>query len=120
MKVCVKLYGTLRNNYPDYQDSTGIELELSNEATAKELISKLNIMESQGAVVTMNSKILKHNDKIPGNILLDSAIPTGHYPGRQRIFSRIRPVESREWVEPTHLVHITRQLRIPEYRMEVP
>ena len=67
MKTIVKLYGTLRDKFPDYQDSKGIEVELSNDATVKELLSNLNISESQGAVVTMNSRILKNDDKILKN-----------------------------------------------------
>ena len=67
MKTTVKLYGTLRDKYPDYQNSTGMEIELQNDATVKELLAALNILESQGAVVTMNSRILKTDDKIPGN-----------------------------------------------------
>lgn len=67
MKIIVKLYGTLRDNYPDYQDASGIEVELPNGAIVKDLFANLNISGSQGAVVTMNSRILKDDDKIPGN-----------------------------------------------------
>ena len=73
MKVRVKLYGTLSQRFPDYQHSQGIEVELPEGATVKDLLALLEISESQGAVVSAEGRILGADDKIrcgvPVNVL---------------------------------------------------
>ena len=73
MKVKVKLYGTLSQRFPDYQHSQGIEVEIPEGATVKDLLALLEISESQGAVVIMEGRILKADDKVrsgvPVNVL---------------------------------------------------
>jgi len=64
MKVKVKLYGTLSQRFPDYQHSQGIEVDIPNGATAKDLLTLLEISESQRAVVIVEGRILKADDKI--------------------------------------------------------
>jgi sulfur carrier protein ThiS len=64
MKMRVKLYGTLSQCFPGYQYSQGIEVEIPDGATAKGLLAVLGISESQGAVVAMEGRILKADDKI--------------------------------------------------------
>jgi sulfur carrier protein ThiS len=64
MKVKVKLYGTLSERFPGYQPSQGIEVELPNGATAQDLLAHLEIPESQRAVVIVEGRILKADDKI--------------------------------------------------------
>jgi sulfur carrier protein ThiS len=63
MKVKVKLYGTLRQPFPDYQHSQGIEVEIPDGATVKDLLALLEISESRGAVVIVEGRILKADDK---------------------------------------------------------
>jgi sulfur carrier protein ThiS len=73
MKVKVKLYGTLSQRFPGYQRSEGLEVELPEGATAKDLLARLKISESQGAVVIAEDRILKMDDEIrhgvPVNVL---------------------------------------------------
>jgi sulfur carrier protein ThiS len=64
MKMRVKLYGTLSQCFPCYQHSQGVEVEIPDGATAKGLLAVLGISESQGAVVAMEGRILKADDKI--------------------------------------------------------
>jgi sulfur carrier protein ThiS len=64
MKVKVKLFGTLSQSIPGYQRSQGLEVEIPEGATVKELFALLGISESQGAVVIMAGRILKADDKI--------------------------------------------------------
>lgn len=64
MKVKVKLYGTLSEGFPGYQPSQGIEVEIPDRATAKELLTLLGIPESQRAVVIVEGIILKADDEI--------------------------------------------------------
>jgi sulfur carrier protein ThiS len=64
MKVRVKLYGTLSQRFPGYQHSQGIEIEIPDGATVNDLLAHLEISESQGAVVIMDGRILKTDDKM--------------------------------------------------------
>jgi sulfur carrier protein ThiS len=59
MKVKVKLYGTLGQRFPDYRPSQGIEVEVPDGATAKDLLALLEIPESQAAVVIVKGRIIK-------------------------------------------------------------
>jgi len=73
MRMRVKLYGTLSQQFPDYRHSEGIEVEIPEGTTVKDLLASLEIPESQGALVAMEGRILKANDKIrcgvPVNVL---------------------------------------------------
>lgn len=73
MKLRVNLYGTLSQRFPDYRHSQGIEVEIPDGATVKDLLALLEISESQGAVVIAEGRILKADDKmrcgVPVNIL---------------------------------------------------
>jgi sulfur carrier protein ThiS len=64
MKMSVKLFGTLRERFPDYRHQDGIEVEVPDGSTAKELLSLLKIPESNGAVVAMEGRILKRDDEM--------------------------------------------------------
>jgi len=64
MKMSVKLFGTLRERFPDYRHQQGIEVEVPDGATAKDLLSFLKISESSGAVVAIEGRILKRDDKM--------------------------------------------------------
>ena len=64
MKVWVKLYGTLRQHFPGYQPSHGIDVEVPDGATVQDLLALLEISEPQGAVVVVENRILKADDKI--------------------------------------------------------
>jgi sulfur carrier protein ThiS len=64
MKVRVKLYGTLSQHFPSYQHSQGIEVEIPDGATVKDLLAFLEISESRGALVIMEGRILKAHDTI--------------------------------------------------------
>jgi sulfur carrier protein ThiS len=64
MKVRVKLYGTLSQRFPGYQPSQGIEVEIPDGATARDLVALLEIPESQGAVIVAEGRVLKADDRI--------------------------------------------------------
>jgi len=73
MRVRVKLYGTLSQQFPDYRHSEGIEVEIPDGATVKDLLDRLQISESQRALVAMEGRILKADDTmrcgVPVNVL---------------------------------------------------
>ena len=62
MKMRVKLFGALTQRFPGYQHSQGIEVEIPDGATVKDLLVLLEISETQGAVVVMEGRILKADD----------------------------------------------------------
>ena len=64
MRMRVKLYGTLSHSFPDYRHSEGIEIEIPDGATVKDLLALLEISESKKAVVAMEGRILKGDDPI--------------------------------------------------------
>ena len=67
MKVKVKLYGTLREKVSDYKQSQGIEVEVPEGASVRELLSLLQIPVSgnEKAVVAIDGRIRKTSDEIP-------------------------------------------------------
>jgi sulfur carrier protein ThiS len=64
MKVRVKLYGTLGQRFPGYQHSQGLEVDIPDGATVKDLLTLLEISGSQGAVVIAEGRVLKADDKM--------------------------------------------------------
>ena len=68
MKLRVKLYGTLSQRFPGYQHSEGVEVEIPDGATVKDLLALLEISESQGAAVIIEGRVLKADDKMPQGV----------------------------------------------------
>jgi sulfur carrier protein ThiS len=64
MKVRVKLFGTLGQRYPGYQQAQGLEVEIPDGATAKDLLAHLEIPESRGVAIAVEGRILKAEDRI--------------------------------------------------------
>lgn len=75
MQVKVKLYGTLSHRIPEYRHSEGIEVELPNGATAKDLLALLEISEVQGVVVITENRILKADDEIQNGVQVNVLQP---------------------------------------------
>ena len=71
MKVRVKLFGTLSQRFSGYRHSQGIEVEMPEGATVKDLLALLEISEAQGAVVIAEGRILKADDKVQGGVLVN-------------------------------------------------
>lgn len=68
MKARVKLFGTLSQGFPGYQHSQGMEVEIPEGATAKDLLALLEISESRGATVIVEGRVLKADDKMPHGV----------------------------------------------------
>jgi sulfur carrier protein ThiS len=66
MRIRVKLYGTLSQQFPQYRHSEGMEVEIPDGATVKDLLARLEISEKQGAVVAIEGRILKADDMMQG------------------------------------------------------
>jgi molybdopterin synthase sulfur carrier subunit len=67
MKVQVRLFGAFSQGFPGYQPAQGIEVELPEGATVKDLLTLLGVSEFQGAVVIAEGRVLKTGDAMqPG------------------------------------------------------
>jgi sulfur carrier protein ThiS len=73
MKVRVGIFGTFRQRFPSYQPSQGMEVELPEGATARDLLTLLDLLESQGAVVIAGGRVLKAEERlqrgVPVNVM---------------------------------------------------
>ena len=56
MVITVKLYGVFQLNQPGYNADTGLRLELPEGACAKDLLVRLGVPESQGALIWVENK----------------------------------------------------------------
>lgn len=71
MKVKVKLYGMLSLHIPEYKPSQGLEVEIPDGATVKDLLARLEILETRGAAVIASGRVLKADDKVQDGSALD-------------------------------------------------
>ena len=71
MKLKVKLYGTLSCKFSDYQHLQGMEVEIPDGATVQDLLTLLELSESQSAVAIMEGRVLKKLDKIKHGITVN-------------------------------------------------
>jgi sulfur carrier protein ThiS len=58
----------LSQDIPDYHHAEGIEVEIPDGATVKDLLARLEISEKQGAVVVVEGQILKADDTMRGEV----------------------------------------------------
>jgi sulfur carrier protein ThiS len=71
MKVRVRLFGTFRQRFPGYQHSQGMEVEIPEEATVKDLLTLLDLSGSRGAVVIAEGRVLKADDRLQPGVPVD-------------------------------------------------
>jgi sulfur carrier protein ThiS len=64
MKIRVQLFGVLGKKLPEYDSPEGVEIELPDKSLAGDLLKYLDIPDSWGVAVSMNSRILKYDDPI--------------------------------------------------------
>ena len=71
MKVRVGLFGTLRQRFAGYQHLQGLEVEIPEEATVKDLLILLDLSETRGAVVIAKGRVLKADDRLQPGVPVD-------------------------------------------------
>ena len=71
MKVKVRLYGTFISHFPEYKPSQGLDIEIPDGATVKDMLAYLKILEARGAVVIANGRVLKADDKLQDGVSVD-------------------------------------------------
>jgi sulfur carrier protein ThiS len=64
MKVKIKLFGALGLKLPQLASPEGVEIELPDGSTAGDLLKYLKIPDDWGPAVTIDSRLLKHEDLI--------------------------------------------------------
>jgi sulfur carrier protein ThiS len=64
MKVRVQVYGTLREYFPGYEPSEGIDCEMDAGGTVKDFLVFMNISPSRGASVVRDGLVLKPDAEI--------------------------------------------------------
>jgi hypothetical protein len=71
MKLRIRLYGTHRERFPEYDPSQGVEMEVPSGTTVREFLVLLGTSKGKGALVISRGRILKPEDTI------DSTAPLG-------------------------------------------
>ena len=71
MKVKVNLYGTLGQWVPGYDHSQGIEVEITDDATVKDLLASLELTKPEKLVVVREGRVLKVDDKMQRGITVN-------------------------------------------------
>lgn len=64
MKVRIQLFGILGRKLPEFGSPEGVEIELPDESTTRDLLEYLKIPETWGPAVAMDSRLLKYEDMI--------------------------------------------------------
>jgi sulfur carrier protein ThiS len=64
MKLKVTLYGTLSRRFPDYRHGQGMEVEVPEGGTVRDLLALLNIPDSLGPAVASEGRVLKPDDRV--------------------------------------------------------
>lgn len=70
MKIHVKLFGTLTARVPDHDPAHGLELEIPDGSSVKDLLARLDLPDHIGLFVSMESRvvtqdrILRHGDTV--------------------------------------------------------
>jgi sulfur carrier protein ThiS len=70
MKVKVRLFGTLGQQFPGYDPAKGLEVEFPDGARVKDLLARLTISEVKGGVVAVDGKILHMEDPLKDGALV--------------------------------------------------
>ena len=60
----VKLFGTYRQRLPNYQPSAGMDVEVPDGATVRDLLACLGLSECREAVVIAEGRVLKADDRL--------------------------------------------------------
>lgn len=67
IRVTVKLFGTLLDQYPDYDSQKGITTEMPDGASISDLFNRLEITDADGYFASMNNRVMKGEQKLTHN-----------------------------------------------------
>jgi sulfur carrier protein ThiS len=64
MRIQIKLFGTFQQRSSDYDKENGLVVEISDGARVKDLLTHLDISESDGGLVAMEGKVACPEDEL--------------------------------------------------------
>ena len=64
MKIRVKLFGTLPQRYPAYDSPRGLEVEIPDGATVKDLLAHLDFSAADGGLVAIDNLVVQHDHEL--------------------------------------------------------
>ncbi len=67
MKINVKLFGTLGQDFPGYDPLKGLVVNIPDGSRVKDLLVHLDIPESNGCFVSMDNCVAKDEEKLTNN-----------------------------------------------------
>ena len=71
MQVSVKLFGTLRQQLPDYDPLEGIHVEISDGAIVKDLLAHLGFTKSDVAIVGLAGQIIRDDSQLRDGVCVN-------------------------------------------------
>ncbi len=79
MKIKVELYGVLGKKIPEFYAPDGVDIELPDGSSVRDLLDHLKIPEEWKAAVSLDSRLLKQEDPIRdgGRIRIFQAVHGG-------------------------------------------
>ena len=67
LKINVKLFGTLGQNFPGYDSLKGMDVDIPDDTRVKDLLAHLDIPETKGCFVSINHCVAKKEDRLIHN-----------------------------------------------------
>ena len=64
MIVTIRLYGILRDKYPEYDNLKGMEIDIPESMSVEDLLIQLNIDRDSGNLVIINGKVAKPYEQL--------------------------------------------------------
>ena len=64
MKVKVRLFGTLGQQFPGYDPAKALEVEIPDGARVKDLLAHLGIPEAKGSIAAVEGVVLHLDDPL--------------------------------------------------------
>lgn len=70
MKVYVRLFGFLSQQFPEYDSNIGLTVDLPGGSSVKDLLKHLNI-DTSGDSVVSNGRVLKAQDRLSARCYIE-------------------------------------------------
>ena len=70
MKITVKLFGTLSQNFPDYSPGQGLEVEMPEGSKVADLLALLKISDAKGGTVVRDGLFLSKEETLTDGSLI--------------------------------------------------
>jgi sulfur carrier protein ThiS len=71
MKITVKMSGTFKAHFPDYDSRQGLDVELPDGSNVSDLLSFLGIPDTRGATIIMEGRVLPAGETLTHGSLIN-------------------------------------------------